>query len=102
MNGADAIIDLTIRQNCLVCGAYEAIAAGKPLLLSSDASAKALFNKGVLFTDNSAVDIAQKIRQLRRDQDRLSREISQLRVAMIEAEQARYAALDDLLSRVDH
>ena len=102
LNGADAIIDLTYRKDCLVCGAYEAIAAGKPLLLSSDASAKVLFNRGVLFTDNSAVDIAQKIQQLRQDQDRLSREIIQLRAAMIEAEQANYAALDHLLSRQDH
>jgi glycosyltransferase involved in cell wall biosynthesis len=31
---ADVLMDLTTREDCLVCGAYEAVALGKPLVLS--------------------------------------------------------------------
>jgi len=30
----DLIVDLTTREDCLVCGAYESVSAEKPLLLS--------------------------------------------------------------------
>jgi len=57
----DVIIDITDRENCLVCGAYEALAAGTPLIVSGSDALKDYFSKGVLFTNNSSVDIAEKV-----------------------------------------
>lgn len=48
---SDAIIDLTLRDNCLVCGAYEAIAVGKPLILSNTKALRSYFNQGCTFVN---------------------------------------------------
>ena len=60
---SNLVIDLTTRQDCLVCGAYEAMAAGRPLLVSDTVALRSYFDRGTLFTDNSAADIAAKIRE---------------------------------------
>jgi glycosyltransferase involved in cell wall biosynthesis len=57
LNSANAIIDLSLKDNCLVCGAYEAVAVSTPLILSNNKASMEYFNKGALFTDNSAEDI---------------------------------------------
>jgi glycosyltransferase involved in cell wall biosynthesis len=50
---SDLIVDLTHRENCLVCGAYEAISVEVPLLLSNTTSLKNTFDYGAIFCDNS-------------------------------------------------
>ena len=55
------IIDLTTMDNCLVCGAYEAIALERPLILSANDSSKALFGNYAVHTENSAQSIADAI-----------------------------------------
>lgn len=60
---ADVVVDLTYREHCLVCGAYEAIAAEKPLVLSDKHALKNYFSNSALYTDNTAIDIAVKIRE---------------------------------------
>ncbi len=62
LHTADIIIDLTTRDNCLVCGAYEAIAVEKPLILSDTPAIREYFSHGALYTNNTAVNIAQQIR----------------------------------------
>jgi hypothetical protein len=42
-------MDLTILKDCLVCGAYEGIAVGKPLILSDTAATKNLFARGCVY-----------------------------------------------------
>ena len=49
---ADLVIDVTVLDNCLVCGAYEALAAGVPMLLSDNQASRSWFNSGCLFADN--------------------------------------------------
>lgn len=58
---SDVVIDLTTRENCLVCGAYESISACRPVILSDSAALREYFHKGALFTNNTAKDIANKI-----------------------------------------
>lgn len=50
-------IDLTTRDDCLVCGAYEAISVSAPILLSNNAASLDYFGKYARFTDNSVADI---------------------------------------------
>ncbi len=76
---ADGIVDLTRKDNCLVCGAYEGVAAGRPLILSGNAATRAHFSKGVLYVDNSAAGISAAIGQLLERQDQLQQEIVELR-----------------------
>lgn len=56
----NAVIVLTTRNDCLNCGAYEAVSAGKPGILSDTSSLKQHFKKGFIFTDNSVDDIIAK------------------------------------------
>ncbi len=49
----DLVIDLTTMPNCLVCGAYEAVAVEKPSILSANDASHSLFYDTALFTDNS-------------------------------------------------
>lgn len=49
LKSADIIMDLTLRENCLVCGAYEAVALCKPLILSDTCALRSYFNSGCLF-----------------------------------------------------
>jgi glycosyltransferase involved in cell wall biosynthesis len=58
---ADAVLDLTTSEDCLVCGAYEGIAAGRPLVLSDTSATKAYFTQGVVYCDNSAAGIAAAV-----------------------------------------
>lgn len=68
LRSADAIVDLTLKPDCLVCGAYEALALGKPVLLSGNAASIELFNDGALYTDNSPADIRRALGRLRAGQ----------------------------------
>ncbi len=57
----DGIIDLTLMDDCLVCGGYEALAFNKPILLSDSKSSMEYFGHGACYTDNSTNDIVQKV-----------------------------------------
>jgi hypothetical protein len=72
LQSADAIIDLTLMDDCLVCGAYEALAIAKPMLLSNNAASVELFGDAAAFTDNSAADIRRALGALRARQRELS------------------------------
>ena len=58
---SDCIIDLTIRDNCLVCGAYEGLALGIPMVLSDSVVTRQLFNKGVAYCKADALSIMEAI-----------------------------------------
>jgi len=80
---ADLVMVLTVRENCLVCGAYEAVAVETPMLLSETKAIKEYFYKGAVFTKNKAENIASAIiyaeahyEQLKNDVVELKDEIS--------------------------
>jgi len=58
LRDADVILDLTTRENCLVCGAYEALALARPLVVSDTAALRELLGNGALYTRNSRGAIA--------------------------------------------
>jgi glycosyltransferase involved in cell wall biosynthesis len=58
------ILDLTNRENCLVCGAYEAISASKPLILSNTAALKEYFDNTATFVSNDAESISGGVLQV--------------------------------------
>ena len=81
---SDAVIVLTRRDNCLVCGAYEAISVEKPILLSAKKALQDHFYKGTVFTDNTPESISESITSLVQQKDRLQEEISALRQELID------------------
>jgi len=75
----DSVIVLTNRDNCLNCGAYEAVAAGKPGLLSDKTALRRHFKEGFVFTDNSVEDISKKVKVLIQGNSELSEKVKYLR-----------------------
>lgn len=63
ISNAKVVVDLTTRDSCLVCGAYEAASVGRPCILSDDPIGREVFRGGYLFTQNNAEDIAKNIRK---------------------------------------
>lgn len=59
--GCDAVMVLTTRENCLLCGAYEGVSAGKPLLLTNTRVLRNYFSKGAIYIENTADSIAGAI-----------------------------------------
>jgi glycosyltransferase involved in cell wall biosynthesis len=55
--GAFAAIDLTTRDNCLVCGAYEAMALAVPAIISDSIVNRETFPQGFIYTHNDANSI---------------------------------------------
>ena len=59
---ARVVMDLTDHENCLLRGAYEAMAASKPLVLSNRRSLHDYFNGGTALACKEASDIARAVR----------------------------------------
>jgi len=79
LGGVDLIMDLTTRDDCMVCGAYEAVSVGKPVILSDNPVSKRYFERGVLFTNNTSTDIALKIADGLKRISELEQEVGELR-----------------------
>ena len=71
LRSADGIIDLTLMEDCLVSGAYEALAVGTPMLLSGNRASVELFGEAATFTDNTVPDIRRGLELLRARSDKL-------------------------------
>jgi len=93
LRSVDAVIDLTTRDDCLVCGAYEGVAAGQPLILSDTAATRAYFSRGVRYTDNSSADIAMAVRETLIAGDTMRRAVRELRAQMTPAWEERLVDL---------
>lgn len=76
---ADFIIDLTLMDNCLVCGAYEAIALGKPVVLSDNKATRAYFHQGVVYVDNTVDGIVSGLGQMLFRHESLALDATRLR-----------------------
>lgn len=75
----DSIMVLTRRENCLLCGAYEGVAAGKPLILTNTLALKTHFSKGCVFTINNAGEILKAIDNVKQNHQTLTNEIASLK-----------------------
>jgi len=73
--GSDVVIDLTTRDNCLVCGAYEAITAEVPAILSDSVANREIFTKGMLFTKNNSKAIGETLIEFDKKRESLKKEI---------------------------
>lgn len=80
----DVVVDLTTCEDCLVCGAYEAVAVGQPLVLSDTASLRNYFRRGVVFTRNEPKAIADALSDALARSGELRAEMLEFRVQLRE------------------
>lgn len=101
LRSVNAVIDLTTREMCLLCGAYEAVAAGKPMLLSRTRTLMGYFRRGAVFTDNQADGSPHALRaailELRARERELRREVEILRTELTQDWERRACHLQALL-----
>lgn len=63
----DVVVDLTTMDHCLVCGAYEGIAAGKPLVLSDKQANRDLFGDHAVYVDPTVESILDGLLKVRNE-----------------------------------
>lgn len=61
MSRADIVVVLTTKQNLLTCGAYEALALRKPMVLSNTEALRDYFSKGAIYVEPKCQSIADGI-----------------------------------------
>jgi glycosyltransferase involved in cell wall biosynthesis len=79
LRGADAVMVLTVEDFTLQLGGMEAVAVGKPLIVSDFEFLRDYFSKGSVFTPNTAHGIENSIIRLKHNIENLSSEILELR-----------------------
>jgi len=63
LQACSVVMDLTELEDCLVCGAYEALTLHKPLILSDSEAMRAYFGEACVLTENSSTAIVESVRQ---------------------------------------
>jgi len=99
LTAADVVIDLTTRADCMVCGAYEAVAAETPAILSDNQPTREYFNSGVQFTDNSVEDISRCMVDCYQNIEVLKSEIYSVKSEIQQREAQCLERLKSLLAR---
>jgi glycosyltransferase involved in cell wall biosynthesis len=79
LSRADAIMVLTTRDLTMLCGAYEAVAVGKPLITSDWPVLRNYFSKGAVYIDNSAESIRRAALEVADQNQRLRDEMRELK-----------------------
>jgi glycosyltransferase involved in cell wall biosynthesis len=75
LGSCSVIVDLTTLEECLVCGAYEALAAGKPLVISNTRALGDYFGNAALLTDNTPEAIIENIERAHSQRHDLARRV---------------------------
>jgi len=78
------ICDLTLRPDCLVCGAYEGLTLARPMVLSDNPATRELFGHGAVLTQGNADAIVAALRQALDDLPSLESRARELREAFRE------------------
>jgi hypothetical protein len=63
IKSVDVIIVLVKNDHTMLCGAYEAVAAEKPLVTSNWPVLKQYFSQGTLYVDNTPYEIERAVRK---------------------------------------
>lgn len=93
------VVDLTAIEDCLVCGAYEAVALGRPLVTSDTAALRDYFRLGTVYTRHDSQSLAAAMTHALAHRTRLASEMQTLKPDLIAAWTQQRDALRRLLRR---
>jgi glycosyltransferase involved in cell wall biosynthesis len=74
-------MDLTVLEDCLVCGAYEALAAKRPLVISNTQALRDYFGAAAVLTDNTPEAIAESVERAYAQRSALTQEATKWVIA---------------------
>lgn len=99
LRSVDLILDLTYRENCLVCGAYEAVAVEKPMVISNTKVLREHFSKGAVYAGHDQDSIVLAIQEGLSRQSDLSQGVKALKEELtLKWESKKHLLLDKLTS----
>jgi glycosyltransferase involved in cell wall biosynthesis len=98
---ADLVVDLTAIEDCLVCGAYEAVALGRPLVTSDTAALRQYFRLGTIYTRHDRRSLAAAIAEALAHKERLASEMQMLKPELAREWTGQKDALRHWLQRDD-
>jgi len=98
LKGVDVIMDLTTRDHTLLCGAFEAVSLGKPLITSNWKILRNHFPIGTIHIPNTAEGVCEGIRQAQLELSTLQRDILILKEKLLVEWDQKFAKLLQLLS----
>lgn len=90
---SDVIMDLTTFDDCLVCGAYESVSLGVPLVLSDSPVNREYFDQGVVYSRNQADDLRDAMILAVEQNARLRKDIISLKARLQADGRSRIAGL---------
>jgi glycosyltransferase involved in cell wall biosynthesis len=90
---SDVVMDLTTLDHCLVCGAYEALALRKPVVLSEKRANREYFGDIPVYVKNDPVDIAQGMAKALEHCEELSVDAERLKERLLSDWDRRFAEL---------
>lgn len=76
-------IDLTTREDCLVCGAYEAISFGVPVILSDTKVNREVFRRGAVFSNCSDDDLSEALQYTIDNYEFLKSEVANMKEELV-------------------
>ncbi len=100
MARVDAVMAITRRPATLVCGAYEAISLGKPVILGDSAALREYFDRGAVYSDCSPGDLVRKIEMVAGDLTRHTNEVKKLYAVRAREWEETLAVLNDRLDEM--
>lgn len=101
LRGADAILVLTREDHTMQRGGYEAVALGKPLIISDWPLLREVFSRGAIHVDNSATGIVRAVEAIREDPLTFRQEMVQLRRERGRLSAAQVTNLDRLCGQAE-
>lgn len=97
LKAMDAIIVLTDRQESALLGAYEAVAAETPLVLSNTVTMRYYFPHGAIFVENKKNEIKKGIEKALEKKKILAKEIKELKKEKIENQRKKMSTIKSII-----
>ena len=98
LSNADMVMDLTLRDNTLLMGAFEAVSLGTPLIVSDWPALRSYFNKGTVHVPNTVEGVCIGIRQAQHEIAALRHGVLALRQSLEDESDRKVAELGGLIA----
>lgn len=92
-------IDLTTRNDCLVCGAYESISVGNIVILSNNNASTTYFGEHCIYTDNSVDDLKNKIIDILLSKSQYKEAAKNAKTIFVQEDEYKKQSINKILNR---
>lgn len=101
LEDADAVLDFTSLEWCLVCGGYEALALGKPFVTSDTEALKEFYEGVAVHCRHTASEIAEAVEFALVSSTRLSKEMATLREKKLKEWRRLFQSLVEVIDQIE-